>query len=336
MASSAVRSFLGRSRQRWLRRRQLVIISSALVREAAAVRAGSAAFARSDRRYLIRRNVHMIEKGLTMQPRRETFAVDYISQTIDAVETELTLAKGPTTPEREWILTVLAEYFEATVDSTAPEIERSRERFQLLREEFPGELRNGPQRVRMQNEEGDLETVRRVAHSRRSVRWFSDTAVPRAALDNAIEIALESPTACNRSPYRFEVFDHPRDVKLVADLAMGTRGYSHQVRGLIVVVGLLDAFFDERDRHLIYIDSSLASMSLLLALESQGIASCIINWPDIPERDMKMRSTLGLSQSERVVMLIAYGYPAPDGLAPFSAKQLVDEVRTFRTLGDRS
>jgi hypothetical protein len=34
--------------------------------------------------YLLRRNVHRIEKGLTMRPVRNQFATDYIGATVDA------------------------------------------------------------------------------------------------------------------------------------------------------------------------------------------------------------------------------------------------------------
>jgi len=110
---------------------------------------------------------------------------------------------------------------------------------------------------------------------------------------------------------------------------MGTGGYAHQVPSIVVVVGDLSAFFHERDRHLIYIDSSLAAMAFVLGLEAQGVASCMINWPDIPERDARMRKLLGLANTERVIMLIAYGYADPERLVPFSAKGKIDDIRSF-------
>lgn len=327
----SVRQVLGRARQNWLRRPRLALVSNAMVREQRAVRAGHTEFAKDQRRrYLIRRNVHMLEKGLTMQPRRDTFATGYIRETVDAVRDCLTNLE---TEESLWILTVLEQYFAATEASESAAIHQAREMF----EEFIGgthvELSHGPRPVSMPHEDGDHDVLARIAHGRRSVRWFTGSPVHRNFVDSAIRVAMEAPTACNRSPYRFEIFDRSDDVERVADLAMGTRGYGQQITGLIVVVGLLNAFFDERDRHLIYIDSSLAAMSLILGFESQGIASCIINWPDIPERELKMRKLLQLSKSEKVVMLVAYGYPLSGSLAPHSGKQSIDEARRFRQLG---
>ena len=70
-------------------------------------------------------------------------------------------------------------------------------------------------------------------------------------------------------------------------------------------------------------------MAFVLGLEVQGVASCMINWPDIPERDARMRRLLGLADTERVIMLIAYGYADAERLVPFSAKGSLDEIRAF-------
>lgn len=154
----------------------------------------------------------------------------------------------------------------------------------------------------------------------------------RDLVDRAVEVAAESPTACNRQPYRFEIFDDPVSTAKVAAIPMGTDGYEHQLPGLIVIIGNLAAFFDRRDRHLIYVDGCLAAMGLVYALESQGVNSCCINWPDLPDREADMRRLLGMANYERVVMLIAYGYADPAALVPFSAKRPVGEIRRYRTL----
>jgi nitroreductase len=113
---------------------------------------------------------------------------------------------------------------------------------------------------------------------------------------------------------------------------MGTDGYEHQIPGLIVIVGNLAAFFDQRDRHLIYIDGCLAAMGLVYALEAQGVNSCCINWPDLPDREAQMRRLLGMKPYERVVMLIAYGYADTEALVPFSAKRQIKDIRSYRSL----
>ncbi len=88
-------------------------------------------------------------------------------------------------------------------------------------------------------------------------------------------------------------------------------------------------YFDERDRHLIYIDSSLAAMSLVFAAEVQGLSTCCINWPDVEDKEQWMAELLKLDQDERPIMCMALGYPDPDGLVAFSQKKTVEQLRQY-------
>ncbi|MFT4011636.1 MAG: nitroreductase family protein [Nocardioidaceae bacterium] len=284
--------------------------------------------------YNARRNVHMLEKGLTMRPRRSEFALDYIDQTVEVIERAL--AHGTLvaeTAEADWMFAVLGEYFAATASSESERVVRARERFAALRTAVPSlEGVEGPHHPGDSGETLDVKQLARLAQDRRSVRWFLPGSVPREMVEAAVAIGIEGPTACNRQPYRFEIFDDPASVAKVAAVPMGTRGYAGQIPGMIVVIGDYSAFFDERDRHLVYIDSCLASMGLILGLEAQGVGTCCINWPDITERELTMRKLLGLAAHEKVIMLIAYGYADPTGLVPASVKKPLEAARRFREL----
>lgn len=167
-----------------------------------------------------------------------------------------------------------------------------------------------------------------LAVRRRSVRWFRPEPVPRALFEKALAVAAQSPTACNRQPFVFRVFDEAGMVRQVAETAMGTRGYGHNLPMIAVLVGQQRHVFDARDRHLIYIDGALAAMALCLALETLGLSSCLINWPDIEAREAALARLIDLDADERPVMLIAIGHPDPGGLVPYSAKKaLCDLVR---------
>lgn len=315
------------------------LLSNAYSREQFAAGRGISAHGRGDRQekeiYTLRRNVHMLEKGLSMVPLRETFATAYISETVTLLHNlrDEALLRGV---ERSWVDDVLHAYFIATEKSTHPSIIHAREAFRKGGTPDLGRhidnSPHAPSRVGSSVRILSVEQLQSLAKRRRSVRWYLDRPVQRDLVDRAVELAVEAPSACNRQPYRFHIFDQAQDIAKVAAIPMGTAGYDHQLRGLIVVVGDLSAFFDIRDRHLIYVDSSLAVMSLLLGLEAQGVSSLCINWPDIEEKEKEMRTLLDLEEYERIVMLVAYGYADPEGLVPFSGKRQLDAVRRFRSL----
>jgi nitroreductase len=274
----------------------------------------------------LRRNIHMLEKGIVMRPRRDVFALGYIAETVAAYEKRLNAAGEAVESDLLWAADVLRTFFKVTASHEV--IDPLRNHFATL----PPPRRTDP--VEYAPFARDLDGGPPVAYDallalatrRRSVRWYLPIPVPHELVEKAMAIALQSPTACNRQPFVFRFFDDPSMVKEIADVPMGTAGYGHQLPMIAVIVGQQRNFFDERDRHLIYIDGGLAAMSFCLALETLGLASCLINWPDIEQREQRMAKLLGLEPDERPVMLIGLGYPDPNGMVPYSKKKWGDSV----------
>jgi nitroreductase len=153
--------------------------------------------------------------------------------------------------------------------------------------------------------------------------------VPREAVDLALQAARQAPSACNRQAFVFRIFDEPGMVRNIADLPGGVKGFCHNFPALAVLVGQLRAYSSERDRHLIFIDASLAAMSFMLALETLGMSSCPINWPEEPDKERAIRPLLKLAPDERVIMMIVFGYPDPVAMIPHSHKKNLDQIRVF-------
>lgn len=311
------------------------IFSTAFDREFRGVAGGIAAYEkelgqREATRTLLRRDTHRIEKGLLMRPRRSLFALEYIEALVRCLGVQIDAADEGRSDEAEvqWAADVLRAYFDCT--ASHPVRDRAHEAFLGIEGRLPAPRGAAPYRRDLSGAPPvSFDDFFRLARQRRSVRWFLPTPVPRASLQQAMLAARESPSACNRQPFVFRVFDDPERVAKVASVPMGTAGYVQQIPCIIVVVGQMRNFFDERDRHLIYIDGSLAAMSFILALESLGLSSCMINWPDIPAKERQMVRAIGLEADERPVFLIAVGYPDPDGLVGHSAKKSLDDLLVF-------
>jgi nitroreductase len=287
--------------------------------------------------FLLVRNTHRIEKGLLMRPRRAVFGKDYIKETIDSFEGVCKLQTDvQANMQLKWFKDVLSEYF-ALAGNADAFIQQQGERFSKIMatcepDTAPVEaaLKSIPY-VRLEEHRSDIsfEQFYRLCKQRRSVRWFLDKPVQRDLIDKAVMAANQAPSACNRQPFEFRIFDEIDLVKEGINLPMGTKGYGHSIPIFIVLVGNLDAYFDERDRHVIYIDASLASMSFMLALETMGLSSCAINWPDIETREQKMDRFLKLKPHQRALMCMGVGYPDPEGLVAYSEKRPLDQIRKY-------
>jgi len=317
------------------------LLPGAFDREHRAVLAGIKRYHENERgnqvnRYLLRRNTHRLEKGLLMRPRRDIFALDYIEATMEvyAQATARCCADAPEEDrvEWQWAHDVLAEYFAVT--GSHPKIDRLRERFDALNPSAArGVTHETLSKPYLRDLEGappvGYEQMAALAKRRRSVRWYLDKPVDRALVDRAILVAAQAPSACNRQPFNFRIYDDPNRVAALAELPMGTAGFGHNIPMILAIVGRLRAYFHPRDRHLIYIDGSLAAMSLMFALETLGLSSCSLNWPDIGTREKKITRLLKLEPDERVVMLLSIGYPDPEGLVAYSQKKTLDQLRSY-------
>jgi nitroreductase len=274
---------------------------------------------------MLRRNIHRLEKGLTMRGRQSVFALDYIGETV-ALYRRLSVSMEPN--EAVWAHDVLAQYFH--IVARHPSVDRWRQQFQEIGNPRERVERIEPQLPYRASERAppsiDLLALHQLAQRRRSVRWFLSTPVPRDLVCAAMRVAREAPSACNRQPYFFKFIDDSGHAQRVASIAMGTTGYADQIPSLVVVIGDWSCLAEERDRHIPYIDGALAAMQFMLACETLGLGTCPINWPDVERLERRMDRALGLPLYQRPVMLIAVGYPDPDGGVARSTKKPVGDL----------
>jgi nitroreductase len=279
---------------------------------------------------LLRRNIHRIEKGLIMQPRKAVFALDYIAQTVAAFA-KASINDNHDDAELKWAGDVLNEYFAAIKpNSLDPQIKIGFDAVAQKTSADSGHKSTPYSFSRKIKAPVTSEAFLALCTQRRSVRWFEPTQVPRALLEQAVTMASLAPSACNRQPYKFYIADDKVMSQKLIEIPLGTKGFAENVPCTIVITADLANYPTERDRHLIYIDGSLAAMQLMLALETLGLSSCPINWPDIEWVEVKMLKTLALPETVRPIMLMAVGYGHADGKIPFSQKksaaQLIEYV----------
>ena len=151
-------------------------------------------------------------------------------------------------------------------------------------------------------------------------------------IGEALEVSMQSPSACNRQSYEYRLYDDRELIDEISSLAIGASGYDDNIPCLAVVVGKQRAYFNDWDGHAISIDARLSAMGFQFALETRVLASCCINWPAIPQNERKMEALLDLAPDESVVMLMAIGYPDPDGMIPYSEKKRVESVRSYNNV----
>lgn len=271
---------------------------------------------------LLRRNIHRLEKGLIMRPRRPVFGKAFIGETVDTYALAIQ-QQALSSDEQQWCTHVLQQYFDVVAEDVV--VDQAKAKFNDIAIPQCTQAESAKKvpylRKDLTTSDIDFEQLAVLFNQRRSVRWYEDKEIDLSAIEKAVNIATQAPSACNRQPFKLHVVTNKEKVLKVAECAMGTAGFAHNLPAIIAVVGDLSAYPFERDRHVIYIDGSLFTMQLMLALETLGLSTCPINWPDIEDREKMLDAELRLSKHERTIMLLSVGYADPEGGIPYSQKK---------------
>ncbi|MDP4982701.1 nitroreductase family protein [Pseudoalteromonas tunicata] len=278
---------------------------------------------------LLRRNIHRLEKGLIMQPRRNVFALDYIEETINTYRQCEEVGSKIELSELSWAADVLNEYF-SVVDKSHPIIASALASFSVCRNLFIENKKIPYLECNKVKHSIEPEQLAMLFKARRSVRWYQQEKVPNELILAAVDMALQAPSACNRQPFEFLVVEPGDKLDALAILPGGTAGFADNIPCLIAIVGDLSCYPFERDRHVIYIDGSLVSMQLMLAFETLGLSSCPINWPELHRLDLRVSKLLEIPQHKRVVMFLSVGFAKINGKIAFSDKKIASQVVVFK------
>ena len=187
--------------------------------------------------------------------------------------------------------------------------------------------------------------------SRRTVRDFSDEAVPLALIEAAVRAAATAPSGANQQPWQFVVVADPvlkREIRVAAEAEekanyegrfpdewievlqpFGTdlrKPFLETVPYLIVVFSVNYGREDDRKIKNYYVQESvgIATGFLLAALHLAGLATLT----HTPSPMGFLGRILNRPTNERPFLLIPVGYPAADAQVPVLRKKSLADVLT--------
>jgi len=185
---------------------------------------------------------------------------------------------------------------------------------------------------------------------RRSIRFFSDEAIPDGVLDECIGAAGTAPSGANMQPWTFAVVREPglkHEIRVAAEeeeresygrrmteewlAALAPLGTDEHKPFLDVAPALIVVFrqvrgSEEEDRRQHYYTQEsvgIACGMLLAALHNAGLATLT----HTPSPMGFLERILERPENERAYLLIPVGYPADDCTVPDITKKTLDEIR---------
>ena len=193
-----------------------------------------------------------------------------------------------------------------------------------------------------------LEAIR----SRRSVKQFADTPVPKDLIEQVLGAALWAPSGQNLQPVRFWVIT---DRNLLEELESALYEYGLKLRKLLPILRLFVGKFKgekgtrafrslrptlfngaptlilvgaDRNSSSTYAkDCTLATMNLMLAAHGLGLGSCYFGWVTLLNRLADWKKRLDIPSEVEIVDGIGLGYATSERDAP--VRKPVKELTTW-------
>lgn len=161
--------------------------------------------------------------------------------------------------------------------------------------------------------------------TRHSVRDFDHRDVTDKVLNHALELAINTPSVCNRQAWHVRFFRGP-DSERARHFQNGNAGFGHlPVAALVTVDARMFAGRGERNQP--WIEGGLFAMSFVWALHALGVDSCMLNMSQPNVVIDELRAEFGIPDCELVVMMIAIGYGRPGHRRARSPRRAIEDVR---------
>ena len=153
--------------------------------------------------------------------------------------------------------------------------------------------------------------------TRRSIRRYSEKEIKSETVDKIIQAGMYAPSAVNKQPWHFIVFDNPDTKKEIMEIHRSSLMLADAKKAILVC-------FDENLQHdngYGLLDCSAATQNMLLAAHALGLGSC---WVGIYPRQARMeglKKIFRLPENIIPFAVISLGYPAesketPDRIKP--------------------
>ncbi|MCJ1970979.1 polysaccharide pyruvyl transferase family protein [Lactococcus carnosus] len=164
-----------------------------------------------------------------------------------------------------------------------------------------------------------------VLSRRKSLREYSDEPVDIKKIKQAIQLAMTTPSVCNRQATRVHVITNPEKIAEAMSFQGGFNGYELPPVVLLVTNDIAAySLFTERNQP--YVDGGLFAMTLLLGLENEKLAAVALNTMFDKVQNKATRTILNIPESEVFITYIGVGNMPENLKTPHSKRLNADDI----------
>lgn len=269
---------------------------------------------------------HVIEKGLTMAEMRHGFGIDRIKSLISMCNKYVS-RYGYTNCQLDYAIALLNEYIlvhQKIEYELPPRIIRQ---IEALSEGVGGcypshQIEMTKQDYFSANDAPfDL-----FSSSRHSLRNYSREQISESDLMNAIQLAQNAPSSCNRQQVRAYIVSDKKVIDSVLLHQRGNQGFGSMADKLIILTACLEEYSGITERNSAYVDGGIFAMNLLYALHFYRIGACSLN-ANLTIRNQKiLRRICKIPDSHVFILIVSCGRVPDNFKVPISKRKSVNEI----------
>ncbi|CDB31697.1 putative uncharacterized protein [Clostridium sp. CAG:575] len=162
--------------------------------------------------------------------------------------------------------------------------------------------------------------------SRHSVRNFSKNKINRKDLEKAIEMAMLTPSACNRQMIKAYYIENFEIKDNITELAMGISCFDKKNVNYLIITFDNAAFQFDGERNQGWFNAGLFTMNLMNAFHSLGIGSCCIEFANEKKDELFLKKLINIGDSEKIAIILAVGYYSDNTVIPYSSRKKIEEI----------
>lgn len=273
------------------------------------------------------RNVHSIEKGLSIRKPRAGFGIKKINGMFSLIEKYERLTDEKTI--LFFAVDAVSEYleFQRSVGFQSEDILHIENKNKQLKEKIGchNELCGGTMIFKRSDVDFTYSAVESLFNTRHSIRAFSGEDVPEDLLKQAVSLAQRVPSACNRQAVR--VYSIPAKDYIDAMGNMdGIGGFAEDVDRFLIITGKKSAYRRGETNQFI-VSASMFAAYLTLTLHALGIGACTVQHSLYPSQAIcEFRKKYGIEEDEQTVVTLGIGMMKDEVKVPISKRYPIEKI----------
>lgn len=274
-------------------------------------------------------NYHSIEKGLLHDKIKPRFA-RYRVETLIKLLSDNSIRESISRSQIRVAFCVMCEYYElhlklgVDIEDFFPKIEYQQFRTLLkddYEESFEGALSFNKDEFYKHIES----KFHDFSNSRKSIRHFTGEKIEVGRIQNAIALASNAPSVCNRQASKVYLIQNKDIIDKILKVQGGLNGYTDKIAQLLILTNDRRYYYTIGERNQFYIDGGVFLMNILYSLHYYKIANCPANWGKMINEEASVYKLLDISESEKIICVIAIGEAESKFRVTLSKRRPVEE-----------